>query len=168
MEEEDAVLSDYFKLDNNLEVYKLSDMFLWITKVDKAGKNVILNLNKLTAEYERARLLYKEKPGDKNIVEFIDRLRDKLKDAQKKETKAIIDNPLSSAIELMTLTAEDVVKWTECFNKMQLFVRRFLAPKHIGIRAIQDATNALPVLCPRVEVVGLENIHFVSKATDLG
>ena len=48
----------------------------------------------------------------------MDRLRASLIEAQKKEEKAIIDNPLQAAIGLMTMNADDVAVWTKVFEKI--------------------------------------------------
>ncbi len=56
--------------------------------------------------------------NDKNLQQFVKRLKEDLEDAYKDEVSAQVTNPLKYAVELMALDMKDLDEWMTAFEKM--------------------------------------------------
>mmetsp|Transcript_27939 Transcript_27939/g.38430 ORF Transcript_27939/g.38430 Transcript_27939/m.38430 type:complete len:339 (+) Transcript_27939:144-1160(+) len=156
MDEENDLMIDHFeKLEPSLENFDFPESTLWIKKVDKNAVDQATHTNKLIAEYTAAQEMMKERPDDKNLKAFVDRLTEQLAIAHKKEAKAEVTNPLQAAIEFMALTEEEVDKWIAIYAQIDkkrvgkviaddifTFIRETPTPFAKEIFVLMDAEDA--------------------------
>ena len=68
--------------------------------------------------YIAAKAMLKERPDDKNLQTFVNRLSEQVAAAQKREEKNEITDPLAVAKDLMALTEEEVDAWVKVFAQI--------------------------------------------------
>ena len=121
MAEENRNLIDGFeKLEQCMDAFGLPDSFIWVKKVDKLSHGGGTNTDEIINEVLKVRELLKSNPNDRNMQALMGRLEDKLKAAYEREKKNIVTNPLRAAVELLSLTPEELEAWMQIFEQVDV------------------------------------------------
>ncbi len=118
VEENRNTVDGFEKLETCLDTFGLPDVYVWVKKVAKIAHSGAQNTDEIINEVVKVRELLKKNPGDRNMQALMKRLNDKLKKAYDKEVKAIVTNPLRSAVELLSLEPWELEAFMKVFEKI--------------------------------------------------
>lgn len=117
-EETRLIVDGYMKIEPSLAAFDLPEVFIWVLKIDKQKEKKSTNTDAIIAEVLKVREMLETYPKNRNLIELLQRLNDKLKDAYQKELNSEVLNPLKVAVDLLALDEADMDKWIKVYEKL--------------------------------------------------
>jgi Ca2+-binding EF-hand superfamily protein len=121
VEDENVLMDDGFKkYEKCLDEFDMPESYIWFKHVDKIITNQHSTTGAVINEMVKTKELFIQNPKDKNLKALLERHRQKLEEHYLEEQKNNVTNPIASAIDLMVLSPQDLNRWADHFEEIDV------------------------------------------------
>ena len=119
-DEEELLLEDFEKIEENLIKFGLSESYLWFRLIDRKALKKLGNPKHMADQYEEYCKMLANNPNDSILKDLVEKMRRRLRNVQLEEEKRFErkKGPVEDTADFLSMSSNDLEKFQKIYKKI--------------------------------------------------